>query len=125
MNERYRLKNKKRKKQRSYYAGYAAELLAIIYYTIKGYRVLKWRYKSSAGEVDVVAVRRNVVVFIEVKYRKQKVQLDNVVSFYQRQRIKRSAECFIREYKSYQSCYTCYENFFYVPPFYVKRVWEE
>ena len=34
---------------------------------VKGYRILARRYRSPAGEIDIVARRRNALVFVEVK----------------------------------------------------------
>src|ERR1700710_3272086 len=49
--------------------GISAESRASILLIAKGYRILARRYRSPAGEIDIVAKRRNALVFVEVKAR--------------------------------------------------------
>lgn len=93
-------------KIKSYYFGIFAEFFVIIFLFFKGYRILKRRYKNKLGEVDIVALKRKTIVAIEVKARKKvlikdRLLFDEVVSFNQRQRIKRSAISFIKSNKKY------------------------
>jgi putative endonuclease len=57
-------------KSNSDFTGRLAEILAIIYLSLKFYRILKWRYKTKVGEIDIIAKRGKNLVFIEVKARK-------------------------------------------------------
>jgi len=49
--------------------GISAEARAAAYLMAKGYRILAKRFRTPHGEIDLVARRRNVVVFVEVKAR--------------------------------------------------------
>ena len=49
--------------------GLSAEARAVAWLTAKGYRILARRFRSPVGEVDIVARRRGVLVFVEVKAR--------------------------------------------------------
>jgi putative endonuclease len=49
--------------------GLSAESRAAAYLIAKGYRIVARRFKSPVGEVDIVARRRGVLVFVEVKAR--------------------------------------------------------
>ena len=49
--------------------GLSAEARAAAFLTVKGYRILAKRFRTPYGEIDLVARRRNVVVFVEVKAR--------------------------------------------------------
>lgn len=50
--------------------GEAGELSAINYIKEKGYTIVERNYHSRYGEIDIIAKKDNVYVFIEVKYRK-------------------------------------------------------
>jgi putative endonuclease len=49
--------------------GLSAETLAAAYLIAKGYRILAKRFRTPHGEIDIIAKRRNLVAFIEVKAR--------------------------------------------------------
>jgi putative endonuclease len=49
--------------------GISAEARASAYLMAKGYRVLAKRFRTRHGEIDIVARRRNLVAFVEVKAR--------------------------------------------------------
>ena len=49
--------------------GLSAEARAAAYLMAKGYRILAKRFRTPHGEIDIVARRRNLVAFIEVKAR--------------------------------------------------------
>jgi putative endonuclease len=49
--------------------GLSAESRAAAYLIAKGYRIAARRFRTPFGEVDIVARRRGVLVFVEVKAR--------------------------------------------------------
>ena len=49
--------------------GLSAESRAALLLIAKAYRILERRWKTPFGEIDIVARRRGVVVFVEVKAR--------------------------------------------------------
>lgn len=49
--------------------GRRAEALAALYLQLTGWRILERRARTGAGEIDLVAVRGDVLAFIEVKAR--------------------------------------------------------
>ena len=49
--------------------GLSAESRAAAYLMAKGYRILAKRFRTPYGEIDIVARRRNLLAFIEVKAR--------------------------------------------------------
>jgi len=49
--------------------GLSAEARAAAYLMAKGYRILAKRFRTRFGEIDLVARRRNLLVFVEVKAR--------------------------------------------------------
>lgn len=49
--------------------GVSAEARAAAYLMAKGYRILARRFRSPFGEIDLVARKRNLLAFVEVKAR--------------------------------------------------------
>ena len=49
--------------------GMSAETRAAAFLIAKGYRILARRFRTPHGEIDIVARRRNLVAFVEVKAR--------------------------------------------------------
>lgn len=58
-----------RKREQAEKRGHVAELVALNYLRLKGYRLLAQRFKTPQGEVDLIMRRRDVTAFIEVKAR--------------------------------------------------------
>lgn len=54
---------------RSWREGHGAEWIAAIWLMAKGYRILGFRLKSRAGEIDILARRGRVLAVVEVKRR--------------------------------------------------------
>jgi putative endonuclease len=49
--------------------GLSAESRAAVYLIAKGFRIVARRFRSSVGEVDIVARRGRLLIFVEVKAR--------------------------------------------------------
>ena len=73
--------------------GRRAERAAAIYLALKGYRILARRFRSPAGEIDLIARRGRLVVYVEVKARTGEAA---VIRERQRRRIRRAAEHFLK-----------------------------
>ncbi|HTA77617.1 MAG TPA: YraN family protein, partial [bacterium] len=58
------------KKITSYLIGQKAENRAAAYLRLKGYSVLERNYRVPQGEIDLVARKGDILVFVEVKARK-------------------------------------------------------
>ena len=83
-----------------YNLGIWAEYFVLIYYIIRFYLPLHHRYKSYVGEIDLIMKRGKLLVFIEVKARKDGIY-EGIVSDNQQQRITRAAELFIAKNQQY------------------------
>ncbi len=53
----------------AFQTGLSAESRAAAYLMAKGYRILMRRFRTPFGEIDIVAKRRNLLAFVEVKAR--------------------------------------------------------
>ncbi|MEM9108381.1 MAG: YraN family protein [Pseudomonadota bacterium] len=58
-----------RRRQRAERRGHFAEALAAIALMLKGYRIVARRFRTKAGEVDLIARKGDLIALIEVKAR--------------------------------------------------------
>jgi putative endonuclease len=75
--------------------GISAESRAAALLIAKGYRILARRWRSPAGEIDIVARRRQTLIFVEVKARADLDAAAEAVTPRQRQRIAAAAEIWL------------------------------
>jgi putative endonuclease len=54
-------------RQAAFHVGISAESRAAAFLIAKGFRILARRWRSPLGEIDIVARRRRLLVFVEVK----------------------------------------------------------
>src|SRR5262249_29246226 len=62
---------------------------------LKGYRILARRWQSPVGEIDIVARRRGVLVFVEVKARAGLDAAAEALSGRQQRRIRAAAAAWL------------------------------
>ena len=98
-----------------YRTGLWAEVLAAIYLTCKGYRVLARRYKTLSGEIDLIAVRGEVVAFVEVKARLTFAAAEFSISPRQSKRIRRAAERWTSRSRRYQNFEQRFDALYILP----------
>ena len=80
------------KRVAAFHNGLSAESRAAMILIAKGYRILARRFRTPVGEVDIVAGRRNTLVFVEVKARVTYSDAVEAVTEQQRRRIIAAAE---------------------------------
>ena len=56
-------------RQVAFRTGISAESRAAAFLIAKGFRILARRWRSPVGEIDIVARRRSLMIFVEVKAR--------------------------------------------------------
>ena len=76
-------------------AGLSAEARAAAYLIAKGYRILARRFRTPQGEIDIVARRRNLLAFVEVKARASLDDAAYAVTPRQQRRIIGAAEAWL------------------------------
>ncbi len=86
------------RRRKAYSLGLSAETYAAWYLRLTGWRILKRRYKTKAGEIDLIAKRRKTVAFVEVKARKSRRAALEAVTPASQQRIVRAAKIFVTEH---------------------------
>lgn len=85
-------------RQVAFRTGISAESRAAALLVAKGFRILARRWRSPVGEIDIVARRRHLLVFMEVKARHSLDDAAESVTERQRQRIIAAAEAWIATY---------------------------
>ena len=79
----------------AFHTGLSAESRAAAFLIAKGYRILARRFKTPYGEIDVVARRRNLIAFVEVKARASLDDAAWAVTPRQQQRIVNAAQAWL------------------------------
>jgi putative endonuclease len=93
-------KNRSRHRQQAQKSGRYAEAIAALYLRLKAYRVIARNFRHNVGEIDIIAVRGSVIVFVEVKHRAGgRVGLEAVTPR-QWQRIGAAAGAFVGRHQS-------------------------
>jgi len=75
--------------------GLSAESRAAAYLIAKGYRILAKRFRTPYGEIDLVARKRNLIAFVEVKARGSLDEAAYAVTPRQQQRIVNAAQAWL------------------------------
>lgn len=92
--------------------GVDAERIAMIFLWLKGYKILRWRYRNCLGEIDIIAKKRNCLVFVEVKARKGAKKMGEILNRNQINRIKNSAEYFVGQNLEFAQCFRSFDLIF-------------
>lgn len=71
-------------------SGRRGEVLAAVWLMAKGYRILGFRLKTRAGEIDLLAHRAGVLAVVEVKRRGSLLAALEAVKSDQRERLRRA-----------------------------------
>ena len=79
-------------------AGRRGETWAALYLFLRGYRVIARRVKTPVGELDLIAQRRGVTVFVEVKSRSFSHQEEAALLAVNRRRIVRAAQFWLTKH---------------------------
>ncbi len=85
-------------RQVAFRTGLSAESRAALLLVAKGFRILARRWRSPVGEIDIVARRRRLLIFVEVKARERLDDAAWSVSERQRARIVAAAEAWLAQY---------------------------
>lgn len=119
-------------KMNSYARGKFAEFLARTYMRLHGFRIVAQNYVvgrgTTAGEIDFVAQRGKLLVFVEVKQRTTLENAAYAIMPTQQQRLIRSAKCFVKNNPQYAGCDLRFDAIFVALPFKIRHIpnaWRE
>lgn len=85
------------RKRRSERKGRRAEWLAAFALMFKGYRIVRLRYRTPIGEIDIVARKGDLLAFVEVKARRDLAAGVDAVNYPAQRRIAAAGELFISQ----------------------------
>ncbi|MEO1093120.1 MAG: YraN family protein [Pseudomonadota bacterium] len=108
--------------------GRRAEAVAAWWLRLRGFRILARRYRTPVGELDLVAKRGGLMVFVEVKRRASTADAAAAVSLAQRRRIGRAAAAFLARHGAADAPHTRYDVIAVAPwqwPCHVVDAWRE
>lgn len=88
-------------RRRSYLRGIVAEYWCAGWLLLKGYRIIKMRYRNRQGEIDIIAARGNTLVFTEVKARPNREAALYSVTPAKQRIIARAASGFMAAHEKY------------------------
>ena len=75
--------------------GKIAEYFVMVKYFLSGYVPIRHRWKTKAGEIDIIFKRGKSIIFCEVKARSTDFPLERYVSQNQQNRLARAMEYFM------------------------------
>jgi len=78
--------------------GLSAESRAAMLLIVKGYRIVARRWKTPLGEIDIIARRRDTLVFVEVKARTTADAAAEAVTERAKRRIVAAAELWLAQH---------------------------
>jgi putative endonuclease len=84
-----------RRRRRAYRRGHRGEWAAALALMVKGYRILARRYRTPLGEIDLIARRGDLVIFVEVKARPTLLAAMEALGGHAQRRIEGSADLWL------------------------------
>jgi putative endonuclease len=91
-------------RQRHERAGRLAEAAAAWHLRLRGFRILARRFQAPVGEIDLVARRGRLLLFVEVKRRADHATALAALQSVQQARIARAAEAFLQRRPDLAGC---------------------
>jgi|SRR5262245_17201075 len=88
-------RSRRRDRALAFRLGLSAETRAVALLLLKGFRIAARRWRSPVGEIDLVARRGRLLVFVEVKAREKFDDAAEAVTERQRRRIAAAAEAWL------------------------------
>jgi putative endonuclease len=88
-------------RQKAYRRGHHGEWLAAVALMLKGYRILARRHRTKLGEIDLIARRGDLVVFVEVKARRTLIEAMEAIGGESERRIEAAADIWLSRQSDY------------------------
>ncbi len=88
-------------RSKTYERGLMAEQVAELFLRAKGFQILERRYKTTHGEIDLIALDDAYLVFVEVKARGTLDEAMESITPKMRERIQNAAHLFTAQHPEY------------------------
>jgi putative endonuclease len=88
----------------SFQTGISAESRAAAFLVGHGFRIVARRFRCRAGEIDIIARRKRLLVFVEVKAREKLIDAVESITPRQQRRIVAAAEAWLGEHPEHGQC---------------------
>ena len=85
--------------------GRRSEIQAIDHLRSVGFRIVTSGYRAKGGEVDVIAWEGDILVFVEVKARRNPEPPEDAVGFNKQRRIVRAAQAYLAKHRLHEVPY--------------------
>lgn len=116
----------------NYKSGKIAEFFARLLFIFKGYTILEKNFKTgkgfNIGEIDFIARKKKVIVFVEVKKRSSLENAAYAITENQKRRIIRGAEFFMKRYPQYKNLNIRFDAVLITFPYrfqHIKNAWQD
>ncbi len=107
--------------------GHRGERFAALALRLKGYSILARRFRTKTGEIDLVARRGDLVIFVEVKARPTLTEAMDAVGPYAQRRIEAAADRFLSQQADYGTLSARFDIVAVLPrrwPVHVENAWQ-
>ena len=81
--------------------GRISEYVAALYLLLKGYRIVALRHRTRLGEIDIIARKRDLVIFVEVKARRDERAAVDAVGYAAQRRIRAASDLWLARQAQY------------------------
>ena len=88
-------------RRKAYRRGHRGEWLAARALILKGYRILAHRHRTRLGEIDLIARRGDLVLFVEVKARRTLIEAMDAIGRESERRIEAAADLWLSRQPDY------------------------
>jgi putative endonuclease len=95
--------------------GHVSEYLAALYLICKGYRIVALRYRTRLGEIDIIARKGDLAVFVEVKARRGEAAAVDAVSHLAQTRIRNASDLWLARQRDHARLSQRYDIIAIVP----------
>jgi len=114
-------------RRRAFLWGLSAESVAAWFLRLRGYRILARRYRTPAGEADIVARRGSRLVFVEVKARATLATALEAITPRQQRRVAAAARSWIARHPGDAALCLRFDAIFVTParwPLHIENAFE-